>query len=37
MDTGPGYPAWVAAVLPDLEKAVAFYTELIDWGDKEAN
>src|SRR3712207_5679276 len=30
-----GVPCWVAAVLPDLEKAVAFYTELIDWEARE--
>jgi hypothetical protein len=30
-----GVPCWVAAVLPDPEKAVAFYTELFDWEARE--
>src|SRR5919112_6120712 len=30
-----GVPCWVAAVLPDLEKAVAFYTELFEWEARE--
>jgi uncharacterized protein len=27
----PGVPCWVAAVHPDPEKAVSFYTELFGW------
>lgn len=30
-----GVPCWVAAVLLDPEKAVAFYTELFDWEARE--
>jgi uncharacterized protein len=28
----PGVPCWVAAVLPDAEAGLAFYTELFGWG-----
>ena len=30
-----GVPCWVAAVLPDPERAVAFYTELFGWEARE--
>jgi uncharacterized protein len=31
----PGVPCWVAAVLPDPEKAVGFYAELFGWEARE--